>query len=323
MLGYDVLRKALKDWFHDYFSGSGKTTKTYGNTSTVGGIRLYNDGAGSITVYAYQEDKDSTVNADSVVAAKNLYVADNTQFEVGDKIIINADNATSEVGVVASKATGKVVTVSNLSYGHWGTKVAETVSIITPKTVVDTDSALGQKVLKVTATAGFTTGVIGIIGKGTAREELFEVDSVTTDDYITTVANLVHTHTSVQGDAVDIFKADDTTVDEVCLTGQKVLKTAATANWATTDFAYVNYGGANGTTKELCEVDTIQAGVSLTMIGNLTNRHFPVWVAESVRKYNNSYVVAQGDSALTVYFTKLFGLTVSTAVAFRCLVFKD
>lgn len=73
----------------------------------------------------------------------------------------------------------------------------------------------------------------------------------------------------------------DTTVDETSAAGQKVLKVAATAGFAQDDTIIINRGGAR---EEEKIVDTIQAGISLTVTVNLANEH-TAGQADIVEKY--------------------------------------
>ena len=65
------------------------------------------------------------------------------------------------------------------------------------------------------------------------------------------------------------------TVDESSASGQKVLKTAATANFSATDGAkgWRVIIGRGTDREEECTVDSISAGVSITMDANLTYNH--------------------------------------------------
>ncbi len=72
----------------------------------------------------------------------------------------------------------------------------------TAATTVDSDSAAGQKVLKVTATTNFQVGDAVLINSGGARQELGYVDSIQAADSLTLESNLTYEHTQVQGDAV-------------------------------------------------------------------------------------------------------------------------
>lgn len=61
-----------------------------------------------------------------------------------------------------------------------------------------------------------------------------------------------------------------TTVDTESLLGQKVLSVTATTGFTAGDNIIIDEGGAN---QEAATVDTIQAGVSLTLVGDLTITH--------------------------------------------------
>lgn len=72
---------------------------------------------------------------------------------------------------------------------------------------------------------------------------------------------------------------DETTVDVISNSGQKVLSVAATADFSAGDTVFIYFGT---TRYEQNEVDTVQAGVSLTMVSNLANTY---QVGDAVCKY--------------------------------------
>jgi len=125
----------------------------------------------------------------------------------------------------------------------------------------DESNASGQKVVKVAApTATMVSGDRVIIGRGTDREEEGVIDSVSADVSITLLANLTYNHT------VDA----NTTVDADSNSGQKVLNVAATTNFLAGETIIIDSGGAK---EESGVIDSVQAGVSLTLVDNLTNTH--------------------------------------------------
>ena len=80
---------------------------------------------------------------------------------------------------------------------------------ITVATTVDADSASGQKVLSVTATADLlVAGQPVIINEGGAREETGVIDSVDDGVSITLVGDLTFEHTAVQADRVCVDYRD-------------------------------------------------------------------------------------------------------------------
>ena len=72
----------------------------------------------------------------------------------------------------------------------------------TAATTVDSDSAAGQKILKVTATTNFQAGDPVIVNSGGDREEFHIIASIAAGDSLTMEDNLAFLHTQVQGDAV-------------------------------------------------------------------------------------------------------------------------
>lgn len=75
------------------------------------------------------------------------------------------------------------------------------------KTDVDEESLLGQKVLKVAATAGFSPSDTIIIDRGGDREEEKIIDTIQGGISLTVTVNLEYTHTAVQADDVEKFIA--------------------------------------------------------------------------------------------------------------------
>ena len=63
----------------------------------------------------------------------------------------------------------------------------------------------------------------------------------------------------------------NTTVDALSAAGQKVLNVTATANFVAGNTVCIDDG--EGGNNEYAEIDTIQAGVSLTMVANLANAY--------------------------------------------------
>lgn len=64
--------------------------------------------------------------------------------------------------------------------------------------------------------------------------------------------------------------SNETAVDSTSVSGQKILRVGATTGYGNGDLVIVNRGGDR---EEECVVDTVQAGVSLNMVGNLTYEH--------------------------------------------------
>jgi len=73
----------------------------------------------------------------------------------------------------------------------------------------------------------------------------------------------------------------ETDVDDDSASGQKVLKVTSTVGFSDTDKIIINRGGAR---EEECVIFSIQAGISLTMVDNLTETHTGVQ-ADDVEKY--------------------------------------
>jgi hypothetical protein len=138
-------------------------------------------------------------------------------------------------------------------------------SIIFPDTystgsTIDDNAASGQKDVPVAATTNFTAADRVIIGRDTDREEEFVIDSVDTGVKIVSLTDLTYNHT------IDA----DTTVDEESAAEQKVLAVTATTDFVTGEQVLVDEGETHEATYT---IDTINAGVSLTMVEDLEFTH--------------------------------------------------
>lgn len=125
---------------------------------------------------------------------------------------------------------------------------------------IDDNAASGQKVVPVTATTKFTAGDRVIIGRGTAREEEFVINSVSDNVSITSLTDLNYNHT------VDA----NTTVNAESAAEQKVLAVTATTGFVAGEQVLVDKGGDHEATYTIA---SIQAGVSLTMEEDLAFTH--------------------------------------------------
>lgn len=125
---------------------------------------------------------------------------------------------------------------------------------------IDDNAAAGQKDVPVTATTKFTASDRVIIGRGTAREEEFVVDSVDAGVKIVSKTDLTYNHT------VDAT----TTVNAESAAEQKVLKVTATTGFVVGEQVLVDEGNDHEATYTIY---SIQAGVSLTMVEDLAFTH--------------------------------------------------
>lgn len=172
------------------------------------------------------------------------------------------------------------------------------------ETSVDVTSAIGQKVLSVTATTGYVAADKVIIGRGTVREEEAVVNTVQAGVSLTLISNLTYAHTANA----------KTTVDADSAAGQKVLNVASTTNYAADEYVSINIDGDRW---EVRKIDTIQAGVSLTFTVNLSYTHTAVQGDEvvgtagtndKVEEYTSTYLtkakyVTTFENYLEVGFT--------------------
>lgn len=91
-------------------------------------------------------------------------------------------------------------------------------------TVVDADSALGQKVLKVAATINFVVGDEVIVGRGTVREEIGTILTIQSGISLTMTANLSFAHTLFQADTVEVGYQDAEIISGLNLATDKLVK---------------------------------------------------------------------------------------------------
>ena len=91
-------------------------------------------------------------------------------------------------------------------------------------TVVDADSAITQKVLKVTATINFAVGDEVIIGRGTVREEIGIIATIQSGVSLTMTVNLTFAHTAVQADTVECGYQDAEIISGMNLAIDKLIK---------------------------------------------------------------------------------------------------
>jgi hypothetical protein len=136
-------------------------------------------------------------------------------------------------------------------------------------TTVDQDSASGATTLYVASTTGYAAGDTIIIHEGGAREEEAVIDSISAGVSFTLLANLTYTHTAAQADPVRRTYAASI-VDSDSASGQKVLNVSHTGQYTAGEAIVIGLGDSD---VELNTIDTIQAGVSLTLDNNLTNTH--------------------------------------------------
>ena len=83
-------------------------------------------------------------------------------------------------------------------------------------------------------------------------------------------SNVKIINATIKGDRTTHTGSAGSTVDEESLSGQKVLKVAATTNFTAGDIVIIDSGNAG---VEEGTIDTIQAGISITLVSNLTNTH--------------------------------------------------
>jgi len=135
-----------------------------------------------LTVYT----TGSTIDANAVAGQKVVPVTATTNFTAGDRVILGRGTDRKEERIIDSVDPGVSITVltTNLTYNH----------TISAEQTLDAESALGQKKVYVTLTAGLLAGETVVIDTGNAGEETGVIASVTTNDYITLVSNLTKTH---------------------------------------------------------------------------------------------------------------------------------
>lgn len=154
-------------------------------------------------------------------------------------------------------------------------------------TTVDADSGPSYSPatrLHVASTDGYTAGEVIIINEGGVREEEAVIASVSAGAHFDLREALTYDHTAADADAVRRTYAASvsnrnhaTTVDDDSVSGQKVLNVASTSGYDVGNYIVIDDGGAK---QETGVIDTIQAGVSLTLVDNLANTHLGADAAE-------------------------------------------
>lgn len=147
------------------------------------------------------------------------------------------------------------------------------------ETSVDSDSTSGTTTLNVADTTGYSVGDGIVIGEGTVREEFATIASISVGVSFTLVANLTYTHTAVQADPVR-RTYDVSYVDATSAAGQAVLSVYNTTNFTVGESVIIGLGTARA---EIGVIDSISAGVSITLEDNLTYEHT---LAQADKVYN-------------------------------------
>ena len=149
-------------------------------------------------------------------------------------------------------------------------------------TAITITAATKANPCQVTATAhGLTTGdrvfIKNVVGMTEINNLQFVVTVVDVDKFTLGVDSSAYTTytsagTVVEFEGIEISKSysNGTTVDETSADGQKVLKVKATTGYSEGDKIIINWGGER---EEEGVIDSVSAGVSLTLIDVLTYEH--------------------------------------------------
>jgi len=224
------------------------------------------------TTYAYDEKFECSADCENWETVN-----------YNDKVI--ATNNVDKVSVWDT--TGDFVALDDTTNG------IEYSRVYSNETNVDATSAKDQKVLKVKATTGYVADDKVIINRGGDREEEGVVASVQAGESLTLVDNLTYEHTA---DAL-------TDVDSDSASGQKVLNVTSTTGFAENEIITIN---KDGDREEKRRIDSIQAGVSLTVTVDLSFTHTQVQADEVLGSGGQNDKV---EEYVSYYLTKAKYLT--------------
>jgi hypothetical protein len=93
-----------------------------------------------------------------------------------------------------------------------------------PATVVDQNSASGQKILYTKATINFVVGDELIVGRGTVREEIKIIDTIQSGVSLTMTVNLEFTHSATDADTVEVEYQSAAIISAMNLAVDKIVK---------------------------------------------------------------------------------------------------
>lgn len=203
----------------------------------------------------------STVDANSIAGAKNLFLTATTAFVSGDRVIVGRGTDREEEFIVDSVDPGvKLVSLTNLVNNHTIDESTIIDEIFDTGSTLDAEAVAAQAVVPVTATTNFSEGDHVILDRGNADEEEGIILSIQSGVSITLTTVLVNTQAN--GHVVEIITRG--------FSGQKVLAVAATTDFIAGETITIDSGNAG---EEDAVIDSINAGVSITLVENLTNTH--------------------------------------------------
>ena len=237
------------EWHFLYSSSfvpSGWKEVSLGGTHSVTKMRMrfVNIGASARTGCIYEVDFYQTPSDEMSELNDNHYLI----------TYVNADNFTLD----DVNLTGYNIYTSDGKCEKW--EGIEYSRVYSNETNVDETSAADQKVLKVVSTDGYVAGDKVMINRGGVREEEGVIDSIQAGVSLTLKEDLTYEHTANSSTDVDEDSADD----------QKVLSVSSTTGFSEDEVVTIN---KDGDREEIRRIDSIQAGVSLTMTVDLTYTH--------------------------------------------------
>lgn len=246
--------------------------------------------------------------------------------DLGTKVVFVPLAAADTINVVSDDAGDTDQTYTVHGYDAAGTKVTELFSLagLTP----DTGAQTFERITKIVKTSGSAlagtltwtrqTGGSTIVTEESVADSAAgtEIDTVRTMFY-----NLASDPSAAKDAYEKVFMRNnnaattlvdavarlmdggedtatyDTTVDVTSAAGQKVLSVASTTGIISGDSVIINVGGARA---EIHEVDSVAAGVSITLIDNLVYEH-TAGQADAVNKCKFEFMLAAAyDDSVSV-----------------------
>lgn len=239
---------------HTTASGGGHTTPSGGgHTTPSGGGKTSGSGGGQTSSSGgthYHELGGEQRGTTSAHDHEHYYIYRNDYTSLTDDHTHTVSNHTHSCPSHTHTVSDHTHTVSNhqhavanhthtLTFGIYEDSQSPAINVfidngaeygnnILTNTTVDADSNLGQTILNVTSTTGYTVGDTVRIGRGTDRDEKKIIDTIQAGISLTMTASLTYTHTGVQADTVEetytADKLDEDITSSISGTGFKRVK---------------------------------------------------------------------------------------------------
>lgn len=136
----------------------------------------------------------------SVNGSGNIVVSHNFTASKVVSLVVSPDETLQWLGVWGGASVG--TSASTISLSKDLNILLNLGSVVTTNTTVDEDSSSGQTTLYVASTTGLAANDKIIIGNGTSKEELAEIQSINSGVSLVLKSNLTYTHIASEADAV-------------------------------------------------------------------------------------------------------------------------